>query len=149
MASPPIWQHPTLEEFLADVEDRRNQPVLYNSNDMILATNFLAETGQDRDPAELVEARNMALAKQGLFASCTPTMAWNYHFGDIEAFYAERFAQVNAQDAVVEPEVASCRTVGCGGCRYRILRRVCIVVLFSIIAQIISRSLSNTISNTV
>ena len=45
----------------------------------------------------------MALATQRLFASCTPTMAWNYHFGDMEAFYAERFAQVDAQNALVEP----------------------------------------------
>ena len=51
----------------------------------------------------------MALAKQGLFASCTPTMAWNYHFGDMEAFYAERFAQADAQDAIVEPEDTSTR----------------------------------------
>jgi hypothetical protein len=41
----------------------------------MLATNFLTNTGQEGDPAELVEARNMALAKQGLFASCTLTMA--------------------------------------------------------------------------
>ncbi|KAI1666409.1 hypothetical protein L13192_10093 [Pyrenophora tritici-repentis] len=39
------------------------------------ATNFLAETGQEEDPVELVEARNMALATQGLFAFCTATMA--------------------------------------------------------------------------
>ena len=51
----------------------------------------------------------MTLAKQGLFASCTPTMAWNYHFGDMEAFYAERFAQVDAQDASVEHEDTSTR----------------------------------------
>jgi hypothetical protein len=70
---------------------------------MMAATNFLAETGQEDDPAELVEARNMALATQGLFASCTPTMAWNYHFGDMEAFYAERFAQVDGQNALAEP----------------------------------------------
>jgi hypothetical protein len=70
-------------------------------------TNFLTEIGQEGDSAELVEARNMALAKQGLFASCTPTMAWNYHFGDVEAFYVERFAQVDAQDAIVEPEFTS------------------------------------------
>jgi hypothetical protein len=60
------------------------------------------ETGQEDDPVELVEARNMALATEGLFASCTPTMAWNYHFGDIEAFYAERFAQVDAQNVIVQ-----------------------------------------------
>jgi hypothetical protein len=109
MALSPVWQPPTLEEFLADVEGRRSQPVLYNCNDIMSATDFLTNTGQEGDPAELVEARNMALAKQGLFASCTPTMAWNYHFGDMEAFYAERFAQVDAQDAIVEPEVTSTR----------------------------------------
>jgi hypothetical protein len=74
---------------------------------MVSATNFLVETGQEEDPAELVEARNMALATQGLFASCTPTMAWNYHFGDMEAFYAERFAQVDAQNALAERGDAS------------------------------------------
>jgi hypothetical protein len=73
MASSPVRQPPTLEEFLADVEGRRSQPVLYNCNDMMSATDFLTNTGQEGDPAELVEARNMALAKQGLFASCTPT----------------------------------------------------------------------------
>jgi hypothetical protein len=101
---PPVWQPPTLEEFLVDIERRKSQPVLYGCNDMISATNFLAQTGQEGDPAELVEARNMALASQGLFGSCTPTMAWNYHFGDMEAFYAERFAQVDAQNALNEPQ---------------------------------------------
>ncbi|KAF2737684.1 hypothetical protein EJ04DRAFT_510120 [Polyplosphaeria fusca] len=48
----------------------------------------------------------MALATEGLFASCTPTMAWNYHFGDMEAFYTERFAQVDAQNALLEPQDA-------------------------------------------
>ena len=101
MATSPIWQPPSLEEFLADIESRKFQPVLYHNNDMISRTNFLAETEQQCDPAELIEARNMALATQGLFESCTPTMAWNYHFGDMEAFYAERFAQVDAQNAAV------------------------------------------------
>jgi hypothetical protein len=41
----------------------------------MLATNFLTEIGQEEDPAELVEAWNMALATQGLFASCTPAIA--------------------------------------------------------------------------
>ena len=40
----------------------------------------------------LAEARNMVLAPQALFASYTPTIAWNYDFGDMEAFYSERFA---------------------------------------------------------
>lgn len=106
VASPPAWRPPSLQEFLADIERRRAQPVLYECNDMISATNFLVETGQEQDPAELVEARNMALATEGLFASCTPTMAWNYHFGDMEAFYAARFAQVDAQNALMEPQDA-------------------------------------------
>jgi hypothetical protein len=109
MAPSLAWRPPTLEEFVADVEGRRSQPVLHQYNDMMSATDFLTETGQEEDPAELVEARNMALATQGLFASCTPTMAWNYHFGNMEAFYAERFAQVDSQDAIVEPEVISTR----------------------------------------
>ena len=41
---------------------------------MMSGAPFLAETGQEEDPAELVEARNMALATQKLFASYTPTM---------------------------------------------------------------------------
>ena len=73
---------------------------------MFAASDFLVETGQEGDPVELVEARNMALATEGLFASCTPTMAWNYHFGDMEAFYTERFAQVDAQNIVTEPQNA-------------------------------------------
>ncbi|KAK7189941.1 hypothetical protein PSPO01_03662 [Paraphaeosphaeria sporulosa] len=73
---------------------------------MFAVSNFLVETGQEDDLVELVEARNMALAIEGLFASCTPTMAWNYHFGDMEAFYAERFAQVDAQNALLEPQRA-------------------------------------------
>lgn len=93
-----------MQEFLADIERRRSQPVLYECYEMIAVTNFWRETGQEDDPVELIEARNMALATEGLFASCTPTMAWNYHFGDMEAFYAERFAQVDAQNALIEPQ---------------------------------------------
>ena len=57
---------------------------------------YLTETGQEDDPLELVNARDVALAIAGLFA-CTPTMAWNYVFGDKEAFYAELFARAQAQ----------------------------------------------------
>lgn len=64
----------------------------------------MAETGQEDDPTELVQARHMALTTEGLFASCTPRMAWNYHFGDREAFYAERFAQVNTQNSLLESQ---------------------------------------------
>jgi len=64
----------------------------------------LVETGQEKDLTELVEARQMALTISGLFASCTPTMAWNYYFRDREAFYAERFAQVNTQNSLLESQ---------------------------------------------
>ena len=100
----PTWQPPSLEEFLADIERRRLQPIQYDYSDMGRVTRFLAETGQENDPMELVEARHMALATRGMFASCTPTMAWNYHFGDKEAFYAERSAQVNTQNSLLESQ---------------------------------------------
>jgi hypothetical protein len=61
---------------------------------------YLVETGQEDDPPELVNARDMALATTGVFANCTPTMAWNFCFGDKEAFYSERFAQVQAQNLI-------------------------------------------------
>ncbi|KAF1808451.1 hypothetical protein P152DRAFT_213623 [Eremomyces bilateralis CBS 781.70] len=96
----PTWQPPSLEEFFTDIERRRLQPVLYNCSNFGTVTNFLAETGQENDPIELMEARNMALATRGVYTSCTPTMAWNYHFGDMNDFYAERFAQVGAQNFI-------------------------------------------------
>jgi hypothetical protein len=98
------WQPPSLEEFLADIERRRLQPVLDTPGNPNTLHNFLVETGQEKDSTELIEARQMALATSGLFASCTPTMAWNYHFGDKEAFYAERFAQVNTQNSLLESQ---------------------------------------------
>jgi len=67
--------------------------------------NYMAETGQKDDPLELIEARNMALDTSGVFASCTPIMAWNYHFRNKEAFYAERFAQVNTQNTFESQDV--------------------------------------------
>ena len=108
--SPPppqsAWQPPSLEEFLADIERRRSQPSGpdLNVRNMGGYFNYMAETGQKDDPLELIEARNMALDTNGVFASCTPTMAWNYHFGDKEAFYAERSAQVNTQNSLLESQ---------------------------------------------
>jgi hypothetical protein len=81
-----------LDEFVADIEDRRHQPILYNCSDLLTATSYLEETGQVDDPVELIEARRMALDVSGIYAYCTPTMAWNFHFRDKEAFYRERFA---------------------------------------------------------
>jgi hypothetical protein len=92
------WQPPSLEEFIADVERRQSQTPLSNYSDMWAVTGFIENTGQGKDPMELVLARQMALETNGTFASCTPTMAWNYYFGEMAAFQAERHAQVRARD---------------------------------------------------
>ena len=51
---------------------------------------YLATTGQENDPPELVNARQTALATTGMFADCTPTMAYHLAIGDIEALVNAR-----------------------------------------------------------
>ena len=51
----------------------------------------------------------MALDTTGIHADCTPRMAWNYYFGDKEAFYAERFTQIRAKNSFSEAHLASTR----------------------------------------
>jgi len=85
---------------LADIEHRwseTRQPELNVAN-MGGYFDHLKETGQQGDPPKLIEARQMALDTTGLFADCTPTMAWNFHFGSIEAFHTERQARLQAQN---------------------------------------------------
>ena len=41
---------------------------------------------------------------EGLFASYAPTIAWNYHSKDMNAFYFKRFEQVDAKNAIAEPK---------------------------------------------
>ena len=98
------WQPPTLEEFEADIERRRSQPVLRDCSDIGAVERHLKETGQEHDHPRLVVARDMALAQTGLYADCTPRMAWNLEFGDKEAFYSERVAQIRARDNISEPQ---------------------------------------------
>lgn len=105
----PVWQPPSLEEFEEDIRRRRFQPVLQECRDPVALANFLGETGQQTDPMELVEARQMALDTTGLFAECTPRMAWNFCFGDREVFYAERRAQMRARNPFSEAPLASSR----------------------------------------
>lgn len=64
----------------------------YQCNNTIAANNFLAETGQEEDPAKLVETQNIALATQGLFTSRTPTIACNYDFRD-RSYLEDKFQQ--------------------------------------------------------
>ncbi|KAH8723889.1 hypothetical protein GQ44DRAFT_728196 [Phaeosphaeriaceae sp. PMI808] len=66
MAPPLAWRPPSSEEFLADIEHRKSQPVLYERNDMISATNFLAETGQEEHRTELKHAIWHSLRKASL-----------------------------------------------------------------------------------
>ena len=65
---------------------------------------FLEEYSTPNALPELIQARRMALETRGVFADCTPTMAWDFYFGDKEALYAERFAQARAQNPLVEPQ---------------------------------------------
>ena len=69
--------------------------------------NHLAATGQERDPPELIMARDMALNTTGLFAECTPTMAWNRHFGDKEAYDAELYRRGLARHPFAKPPTVS------------------------------------------
>jgi hypothetical protein len=97
-----------LAEFLADIKDRKHQPILHNCSDLLTATSYLEETDQVDDPVELIEARRMALDATGMYADYTPTMAWNFHFGDKEVFCREIFAQVEALNPLSEssPDVS-------------------------------------------
>jgi hypothetical protein len=106
---PPVWQPPSLEEFEEDIRRRRLHPVLQECSDPTALTDFLRETNQETDSLELVIARQMALDTTGLYADCTPRMAWNFHFGDKNAFYTERSAQINARSAFPEAHSASTR----------------------------------------
>jgi hypothetical protein len=67
-----------------------------------MAINFLEETGQADDPVKLIDARHMALDISGIYASYTLTMAWNFHFGDKNEFYRERFAQTRTHNPLFQ-----------------------------------------------
>jgi hypothetical protein len=97
------WQPPTLEEFEADIRRRQLQLVLRECSDFHTVIGHLAETGQERDHPDLIVARDMALAQTGIWADCTPRMAWNFQFGDKNAYYAERDAQIRAREIADMP----------------------------------------------
>lgn len=98
---------PSLEEFEADIRRRRFNPDLQECEDPVALANFLRDSRQENDSIELVVARQMALDTTGIYADCTPRMAWNYHFGDKDAFYAERFDRIRAKNAFAGAHVAS------------------------------------------
>ena len=92
----------TLDEFLTDLERHKSLKTKgrASATDFNAFQRLLAETGQQDDPVELIVAREAALATTGLFAEWTPEMAYNYHFGDREAFFAESFAQAQARHSL-------------------------------------------------
>ena len=93
----PAWIPPTLEEFLADIERQRSEPAFRDWSNAFAFTRHVAETGQQNDPAELIQARHMALDTTGL-NECTPEMAWNCFFGDKEAYNREIYRQALARN---------------------------------------------------
>ena len=105
----PAWQPPTLEEFEEDVRRRQIDPVVRGCSDPGQLHAILEATDQADDPIELVLAREMALDTTGVFADCTPRMAWNCHFGDKQAYRNERAARVRARDPFPEAQLASSR----------------------------------------
>ena len=105
----PAWQPPTLEEFEEDIRRRQRDPVVRGCGDPATLHTLLEATGQEDDPIELVLAREMALDTTGVYADCTPRMAWNCHFGDKQAFWDERAARVRARDPFSEAHLASGR----------------------------------------
>jgi hypothetical protein len=86
------FQPPTMAEFLEDIERRRGQSTLCCGNPLAFF-NFLAETGQEEDHPQLIVAREMALAAIGIYADATPTMAWHFHFGDMNNFFRAKDAR--------------------------------------------------------
>jgi len=94
----PAWQPPSLEDFEADIRRRRFDPMLQRCQHPVELADFLRDSRQEDDPHELVLAREMALDTTGIFADCTPRMAWNCHFGDREAFHAERHRRTRARN---------------------------------------------------
>jgi hypothetical protein len=84
----PEW-HPTLEEFVADIEHQRCQtdmPAIQTGRNVSAGIgalwSHLKKTGQENDRQELVVAREYALATTGPWATATPEVVWSFFFGD-------------------------------------------------------------------
>jgi hypothetical protein len=77
----------------ADLKHREPLDSVQAYRDPNRLANYLAQTGQEDEPPEIVHAREMALAKTGLYANCTPIMAYYLAIGNQEAFLAEKTRQ--------------------------------------------------------
>ena len=59
VAPPPMWQPPSSEEFLADINGRQSQLVPHVYIETMSVIKSLAETGQEEDLVKLVEVRSI------------------------------------------------------------------------------------------
>jgi hypothetical protein len=84
----------SLEEFLEEVERRKQQPQQRDRafQDPFTFADHLERTGQWNYAPELVHAFQMAITEVGMFAHFTPTMAYNFYFNR-EVYDVEREAQ--------------------------------------------------------
>jgi hypothetical protein len=104
----PTRQLPTLDEFLVDISNREPLLSMPKHRDPNERANYLAQTGQEDDSIELVNAREMALATTGLFADCTPTMAYYIATGNQIALIRER-NRVRASEEASQSELSAHR----------------------------------------
>jgi hypothetical protein len=93
----------TLDEFLADLKHREPLDSVQTYRDPNRLANYLVQTGQEDDPLEIVHAREIALATTGLYANCTPTMAYYLAVGNQEAFLAEKTRQTATEVSTSRP----------------------------------------------
>jgi hypothetical protein len=81
----------------------------YSSHDQesIEYASYLVSIGQENDPLNLVDAREMALSG-GLLGSCTPVMAYNYHFSDSPH---SGWSTASSNGAIIAIEDGASRTI--------------------------------------
>ena len=84
----------------------RRPPSPFWDQNRVASVSSLTRLHQRRHNTHVEPEHLMILIRTLLSDTCTPTMAWNYHFRDMEAFYAKRFAQVNTQNALNKREDA-------------------------------------------
>ena len=93
-------QLPTLDEFLRDLEHRQSLESIPICRNPFELASYLEQTGQEDDPIELVQAREAALATTGIFADCTPTIAYHLTIGSMDTYRAEKARQQSLVGAI-------------------------------------------------
>lgn len=102
-SSQPLKNLLSWEEFCADIERHKqsiNDAGAVAPNDMLATERYLKQTGQYDDHPGLVFAREQALATEGLYASYTTRMVYDYHFGNRRDF--ERVLMFQARSSMFD-----------------------------------------------